>query len=450
MKVSASSLKLFRRCPRRWVGLKVLRLVPPEETQATNLGKATHAELEDWILHGRVPKSSLAAKMLAACRSTPHWPDPKATTAEEAIEFSLGDVDWHGVVDWRRKGSHGAHAVIGDWKTSAGLDYALRAGDGLLVDSEGEPDVQAAIYAAHEYVAGATDVTAVWIYGTTREPHTTRVVTVDFDPAKVEVVMRSAAEDGKKMVRLNTIRPELNDVPCNPGACNDFRHPCPLLNACKKSEHGLFSLESDPLDASTNPELLSMDFLSSLKASFPGPVAAPAPAAPPPPVADDEPPPPPPEDDDVPPPPPVDEPHPAELLAQAAVDNPPTRDLGVVESGFINPPEAVGKAAYANPAEAAAGEGVKAPKATKRAAKKSPADSKGFAITADTKFDTGTGKPLTLTTVVENIRSVAAERELAETYVVDELATLREEVSSLRRQVSRLEDRLADIRNLAE
>lgn len=149
------------------------------------------------------------------------------------------------------------------------------------------------------------------------------------------------------------------------------------------------------------------NFLDSIRTSFPGTATPDAP--PPPPPEDDAPPPPPPPEDDA-PPPPVEEPHVAEVIAAAAVDAPATRDvMESVESGFINPPESAGKAPYATPEEAAAGEGVQAPKAKKSAKKNKagmPVDSKGFTVTKDTRFDSGTGEPLTLESFVDTVAEV--------------------------------------------
>lgn len=420
IKISASGVKLYRGCPRRWVFAKVHRL-PEPETQATTVGKETHSQLEDWTLRGKVPKSALAASMLKAFKAHPFWPDPRITEAEGAFEFWLDDLHFHGYTDFRRAGTHPDWRVVGDYKTCASFDHALRAEGGLLVDTDGLPDVQAAIYSAREYIEGAKLVTNIWLYGQTKAPHETRLVDVQVDQAKTEAVMRGVCADGHKMVKLATIRPDANDVPFNPGYCLAFRKPCSFASACKKSEHGLFSSKVDPLDVTKHPELDSMDFLSSLKASFPGASLGeirPNPAQELPPVIDttaEDMPPPPPEDDDVPPPPPADEPHPAEVLAAAAVDNVPTRDLSAaVESGFINAPEAAGKAPYKNPAEAVAGEGAKAPKGKKATKAKAAADSKGFAITKDSKFDSGTGEPLTVLATGTVDTSDAVLREVYE------------------------------------
>lgn len=457
MRVSASSVKLARRCMRRWYGIKVLRLVPPEESASTTLGKETHSELEEWIRKGTLPKSVLAAKMLSAMKGYPWWADPKVTEAEHGFEFTLDGVDFHGFMDFRRRGRDESHAVIGDWKTTSNLAYSLQKGTsenaGLLVyvdpkaevpegeEPKEEPDVQSSLYAAYEYVAGARAVSGVWVYGLTKPPHTTRVVSTDFSEPAVETVMRGVCADGRTMMKLAVLQPELSAVPCNSAACHDYHRPCPLAGACGVGQRGLFSAP-DPLDVRHNGDAMT-SFLDAIKKSHPS-AAKPASVPPPPPAEDDDLPPPPPEDEDAPPPPPADEedvpppppaeePHPAEVLAEAAMHNSATRDLSAaVESGFVNPIEAEGKAPYKNPAEAAAGEGVapvaEKPKAKgrKKAAKvdlseivdgdgttlkqaigeilgkdKPIVDSKGFTLTEDQRFDTGTGEDLRLKTLSE-------------------------------------------------
>jgi hypothetical protein len=363
IKISASGLKLYRGCARRWVFAKVHGIREPE-TEATNLGKETHAELEEWTKSGAVPKSALAAKMLAAFKGFPYWADPAVTQAEEGFTFYISGVAFHGYTDFRRAGRDPSHRIVGDYKTTGNLSYALREEGGVLVDTDGAVDVQSTIYATREFIEGATDVTGVWLYGLTKAPHTTRLVTVDFDPAKVETAMRAAIDDGKKMVELATIRPAANDVPYNSGYCWAYKKPCPFADACKRATAGLFS-EPSPLDMSAHGETPMTSFLDSIRNSYPGasndaPPPPPSDSVPPPPPAAEDAPPPPPADDDAPPPPPADEPHAAEVLA--ATPGAPVRDvMATVESGFVNPPEAEGKKPYANPAEAAAGEGVSAP-----------------------------------------------------------------------------------------
>ncbi len=346
IKVSASSLKLFRGCPRRWVFQKILGLREPESA-STNLGTATHAEFEAWGKHGTLPQSKIAQRALAAFAEHPYWPDPKLVESEGSFSFHLQGVPFHGYTDMRRQGAHAKHRIVSDLKTTGNLAFALRAEGGLLVDVDGNADPQSVIYAAREYIEGAEEVTGIWLYVLSREPHTTNLVSVDFCPSAVEREMRKACDDGRKMLKLYDAKPEVNTVPYNSGYCWAFKKPCPHASACIRGQGGLFS-PPDALDLLTNGEAMT-DFLTSIKNSFPGVPAEP----------EDDAPPPPPEEDDAPPPPP--EYHPAEVLAMGT-DGKVERDLtAAVEAGFINPPEAAGKKPYANPAEAILGEGIQAP-----------------------------------------------------------------------------------------
>jgi hypothetical protein len=398
IRISASAIKLFRSCPRKHYGLKVLQLGVEPESDATNLGKIIHGQLELWVKEGKVPTHPVAQKMLAKFRAYPYWPDPNVCAAEERFDFVRDGVEMMGYTDIRRKGENDKHHVVLDWKSTGNMAYALKAGTddtaGLLVDHEGSPDIQSTLYAYREFAEGAERVTAAWMYGETKGNHATRLVTVDFDRAKVETEMDKACDTGRAMLQIALAKPPLEDVPYNSGFCNAYGRPCPLASVCPRQQRGLFSESTDPKDVSQNGEAMT-DFLSSIRASFPGTSGAPGPAVaptpPPPPADDDTPPPPPPEDDDAPPPPPPDAPHLAEVIAnmaarEAKVDEwiaagfvspdqkgsllAPRNLYTGVESGFINPPEAAGKKPYANVAEAVEGEGATPAKTKSRAAPK--------------------------------------------------------------------------------
>ncbi len=354
---SASSLELYLGCARRWVFERIWGH-REEDTEQKGFGKDRHAELQAWIDSSKKPEHILALRMLALYAEHPYPPVRAYAKAEEHFRMEIMGVYWHGYTDWRRPGRRPLHRIVGDWKTTKDLKYALIPDKktGLLMEKDqttGELKVKAqpVIYATREYVEGAEDVTLSWAYGQSKDPWATRLVEVD--------VVRSACEDAYggfhakalEMNRLYQIRPKANDVPYNRGYCNAFNKPCEQSDRCNRAR-GMFS--SDHLEGAP-----MSDFLSSMKQSFPGAAQTiEEEDAPPPPPEDDEAPPPP--ADSVPPPPPEEDEVEAERLAQEymASQRKPGPAPTTVEAGFVNAPEAAGKVPYATPEEAAAGEGV--------------------------------------------------------------------------------------------
>lgn len=351
---SPTSVKLYIGCPRRWAFERLFGF-KSEETNQKTFGKEVHAEIEAWIRHGTMPKMPATLAWLAMFAKHPYFPSKGTSQAEEHFHMNIAGVRWHGFTDWRRQKVLGSRQhIVGDAKTTNDLKYALKAGaGGLLYDSDGVIDPQSTIYATREFVEGAFTVDLHWGYVQSKAPYTTRLVETQ--------VERSACEDAYgvfhghalEMNQLYQIRPKANDIPYRPGYCRAFNKPCEQTDRCERAR-GVFS--SSPLDLDSQKDLSMKNFLDSIRDSVPTEDDAP----PPPPVDEDEAPPAPPEEDDAPPPPPDEEEIEAEKLvneymaSERAKRAAPTE----VEAGFINAPEARGKAPYATPEEAAVGEGV--------------------------------------------------------------------------------------------
>ncbi len=369
---SASSLELFLGCPRRWVFERIYGF-RQEDTDQKTFGKSSHSLLETWVKTGKFPgfmlpaeapsppEVTLTRKMIALYAEHPYYPSKDFATAEEHFHMEILGVKWHGFTDWRRPGRHAGHRIVGDWKTTKDLKYALKAdkATGLLVEPEtGAVKAQPVIYATREYVEGADEVTLSWAYGQSKTPWATRLVKTD--------VIKSACEDAYgtfhakalEMNQLYQIRPKANDVPYKKGYCNAFNKPCEQTERCVRPR-GMFN--SSPLDLDSGAADMK-NFLDTMRETFPQSDVDDdlPPPPPPPPSEDDAPPAPPSDDEDAPPPPPDAEELEAERLAQEymASRRPPRTAPTTVEAGFINAPEAAGKKPYATPEEAAIGEGV--------------------------------------------------------------------------------------------
>lgn len=237
--LSASGVKLWRSCPRRFT-FRYVEGLEQEKTDATNLGTEVHAEMEAWIKKGTLPTHPLALKLLGAFANHPHYPAKGRMGSEEEFTLTIAGVNWRGVIDGRKR--DGDTAVVVDFKTCKDINrYALRAEGGLLVSPEGEPDVQATLYAAKEYVQGATKVLGIWAYvstGANPKPPT-RLVEVEFDRDKVEEVYAGLHADALDVQVLYAIRPKAAVMPYRASACLSFNRPCEYTALCNKPA-GLF------------------------------------------------------------------------------------------------------------------------------------------------------------------------------------------------------------------
>ena len=61
---SASQLKTFRLCPRKWYRESILKERSPP-TKATERGQKIHSELENYLIHGHHPEDTAARAMLS-------------------------------------------------------------------------------------------------------------------------------------------------------------------------------------------------------------------------------------------------------------------------------------------------------------------------------------------------------------------------------------------------
>lgn len=273
---------------------------------AAQRGKAYHAEMEAWSIHGTFPASPPTIKSLK------YAPPTGVANTEDAILIPTGGGwSWRGFIDllygWDGRltdkgldGSpvpfgEGAFTVVHDWKYSGSLRNAKDA-------AYLQKDAAAVLYAEHAYAhVPGLPVVGRWVYVEMNDKTANREVLFDMpksvtEPRLAELnvmgdeiqAQYAAAENGATAV----------DMPRNTSHCYAFRQDCPFMAECKPT----FRITlGKGLNMPNFKE--AMDTLDDMP---PPPVDAP------PPPADDPPPPP---VDDAPPPPPA-------------------------ESGFINAPEA--------------------------------------------------------------------------------------------------------------
>jgi hypothetical protein len=267
-RLSASQVKLFGRCQRRWA-FEYLEGRKTTAGKGAELGSAVHKELEDWLLHSKPPETRIAMAFL------PHTPAPGIPKVETAITFATTNAAWRGFIDVLYTVGPAPYAesgdvVIHDHKTTSALSYALTP-EGLAVDA------QANLYAYWAYLQGARTVTAKWVYVQTKGATRAQPVELTFERHRVEAVVGLLDEAGAVATRLYQLRPKTSDVPANTTDCYSYGQRCPHYEDCKPERTLALKMPTG------EPETMSEAFKASLTSSFPKsapPLPAKAPALP--------------------------------------------------------------------------------------------------------------------------------------------------------------------------
>jgi hypothetical protein len=117
--ISASRIKLYTTCPRKWA-FKYLENLPEPSTQATNFGSTIHKEVEEYYLNAAKPSTLHATALLR------HLPQPSPKIKAEASFSFLYPIDavtvnFRGAVDLIDTETN----TVFDHKTTSNLKYAL-------------------------------------------------------------------------------------------------------------------------------------------------------------------------------------------------------------------------------------------------------------------------------------------------------------------------------------
>lgn len=269
--VSASQIKLYQSCPRRWYADKVLG-VREESGVATDEGTRIHEGQERYYLEGVIP-SHPSAQLLVDHPELPKRTDRILIEHPRSylLDLYVAEVMLKGRADllWERSPQD---VVIIDWKSTSNFRYAK-------TPEELATDVQLNIYAqyvfkecpkaettqfAHAYIRtkGAPASKLVWSPAVDRE-HVGRQV--EAIKATVEQMKESAAKTSA------------DEVPAVPGynTCRAFNKLCPFAAQCSAYRTadpyaGLTSLTPPPetgaVTMSLAQKLLSMSAASSTEA----------------------------------------------------------------------------------------------------------------------------------------------------------------------------------------
>lgn len=298
--VSASQIKTYRRCKRKWFWEKIRGFRSPD-TRATLLGKHVHSLLEHYLEHGKVPTHLFEQRFpeawdiaLPGLENLPPPPIPKRYI-ERAFLLTCFRVPAYGFIDLLEPDQN----LVTDHKTTSDLKYAFGQGNPekpwhkpaeLLLS-----DPQALLYCAvapHLFTRGPDaeylDLPVTTVeranLGETAFRHVyyrTRGA-----PRSVQTEVRLTGEDlGSGLDKIDSTinamvvdatRPQAADIQPNLSACKDYGG-CPHLARCQAIGDvklgglaAMFSGQSEPTATKTR-EKKSMGFFDKPASKKPKP-----------------------------------------------------------------------------------------------------------------------------------------------------------------------------------
>lgn len=237
-KVSASQIKTFRDCPRKW-GFQKLDGLQDPPGKAAQFGSEVHAVLEHLLQPGagEVPEKFSTRAIRLASKGLHLYPD-KVDKVEEKFTLEVDGVVLTGFIDaqWFEEGT----PVICDHKTSS--DPAKW---GLNPKTLGH-DVQALIYASKALDAGVyPQVHLRWVYYPTRGKGAPFPVDVVLPRAEVEKRIQPVLETAREIteIRGSFERAEIEgakDLQADPSSCGKFGG-CPFADVCPRTRDDLLT-----------------------------------------------------------------------------------------------------------------------------------------------------------------------------------------------------------------
>lgn len=217
--VSASQIKTFRRCARKWWFEKIQGYVSPP-TRATELGRAVHAELEGYLLTGVKPVSAIA---LAGLSYLPSHKENLLVEKEFELTTGLGKKAI-GFIDLVEPD----HRRVTDHKTTSDFKW-------MKSEYELASDPQAILYCTYANDAlfeGPGDIEFRHVYYRTRGAPAARSSSVTFSEERLAEGFYGIQLTVESMMSAS-VAPAPKEVEYNAQACRDYGG-CPFRGDCAK------------------------------------------------------------------------------------------------------------------------------------------------------------------------------------------------------------------------
>lgn len=234
VRLSASQIESFWRCPRRW-WYERNRPRGPQHPAAA-YGERVHDVLQSWHERGIAPDLGTAEGRTAVA-GLDKQPPPLKAQAEFKFVFDHGPIRYNGRIDLAFGYRARRSVTVADHKTTSDLRYAKSTED--LAD-----DAQRIIYAHYAATTyGVAEVTARWIYYQREtDRRNPRSLVVEFSESAAQIADRFADLHVRKSLPIVDARAKHpNDLPRHWDACSLYPpNGCPYREECHAS--------ADPLD----------------------------------------------------------------------------------------------------------------------------------------------------------------------------------------------------------
>jgi RecB family exonuclease len=230
-RVSASQIKTWKDCPRKW-GFKYIDGLEDPPGKAAELGSAVHRDLEWYLQAGSIDSRTESGRIAVAAKEILPGPSYRLQVEREIV-FELDGITYRGFIDLiDPDGEEGP--TIYDHKTSSD---PRRWG---LTEETLPEDVQALIYATWGILHWDLDSVALqWSYLKTRgQAEATAVrakISKDDALQKIREKIRPAA---LAIVEASSCAESATELDPNPAACSKFGG-CPFSDVCERSEDQL-------------------------------------------------------------------------------------------------------------------------------------------------------------------------------------------------------------------
>jgi hypothetical protein len=256
--VSATSIKLFQNCQRRWYERYILGK-KEESTKAMARGNAVHRQLEEYLEKGVLPDESIAGQIANA--GLAHLPTP---CKDHQVEQSLDDyrvpnvaIKFKGFIDLLLF-ADGELEVL-DHKTTSNFKYAL-------TEEQLSEDTQMLIYARHVLEHHDVDeVTLTHVVYLTKPPYQSKRTSARVSKEHVYSKFEEIHHVVEQM--LESSQKQINEMGQNRSFCFSYGRRCPYYNSCNQRKIDTETL--GVIKKLRGEELQLDDVISQLKAKEP-------------------------------------------------------------------------------------------------------------------------------------------------------------------------------------
>lgn len=223
--VSASEVKLYRTCARKWAFRYASATPSPEETQAQKDGTELHRLLAIYLTTGvRPDPTAWMGELACAGIDSGLLPAPFTGRTEQADGLVIAGIPFVVIRDWMHAGTSVGPPIVLDHKTSSNPRRY-----GIWSDADRLDDPQHLLYGC----LPGEDILFRWIYYPTKGRG--KVVASESVIARREIragVERVVLPVAEKAYRLRETEIDPNSLDPNVHSCTLFQRPCEYTAIC--------------------------------------------------------------------------------------------------------------------------------------------------------------------------------------------------------------------------